>query len=101
MVYGDKRRSFTQFRRVINEAIKPLHVDHVDFKVIDGDPNYLKERQELYDAAHKKALERFPEQGNKLRYRGNPRDYFTNIVANAERKLRIGEIYTLKSLRLG
>jgi len=60
-----------------------------------------KTREELREIAHKKALERFPKSGNKLRYRGNPQDWHTNIIANAERELRIGEIYTLKSLELG
>ncbi|MDO8684699.1 MAG: DciA family protein [Armatimonadota bacterium] len=30
----ERRRSFTQFRRAVNEAIKPLYVDHVDFVVL-------------------------------------------------------------------
>ena len=60
-----------------------------------------KTREELREIAHKKALERFPKSGNKLRYRGNPQDWHTNIIANAERELRIGEIYTLQSLELG
>ena len=60
----------------------------------------ITEHQELYDAAHKRALERFPKSGNKLRYRGTTQFWFTNIIANAERELRVGEIYTLKSLEL-
>jgi hypothetical protein len=61
----------------------------------------IKERQEWSDAAHKRALERFPKPGNKLRYRGTNQYWHTDIIANAERELRIGEIYTLKSLELG
>lgn len=62
---------------------------------------FIDERQKLRDEAHKKALERFPKKGNKLRYRGDPQHWHTNIIANAKRKLRIGEIYTLKSIELG
>ncbi len=61
----------------------------------------IEDRDELRAIAHKKALEKFPKSGARLRYRGDPRDWFTNIVANAERELRVGEIYTLKSLELG
>ncbi len=60
----------------------------------------LKQFQRQRDAAYKEALERFPKQGAKLRYRGTNQFWFTNIIANAERELRIGEIYTLKSIEL-
>lgn len=29
----ERRRAFTYFRRAINKAISPLHVDHIDFEV--------------------------------------------------------------------
>gem|GEM_PF-3106213 len=56
--------------------------------------------QRQIDAAYKEALERFPKQGAKLRYRGTTQFWFTDLVANAERELRIGEIYTLRSIKL-
>ena len=56
--------------------------------------------QRQIDEAYKEALERFPKPGAKLRYRGTNQFWFTNLIANAERELRIGEIYTLKSIEL-
>ena len=29
---GVQRRAFTQFRKAVNDAISPLHVDHIDFQ---------------------------------------------------------------------
>ncbi len=60
----------------------------------------LKQFQRRRDAAYKRSLARFPKPGAKLRYRGTNQFWFTNIIANAERELRIGEIYTLKSIEL-
>lgn len=34
---GEGRRSFTRFRRAVNEAIAPLHVDHIDFELCQDD----------------------------------------------------------------
>ena len=42
----------------------------------------------------------FPAPGAKLLYRGTHVFWFTDIVANAEQKLRKGEIYTLKTIRI-
>lgn len=58
----------------------------------------LKQFQRRRNAAHKKALAGFPKPGPKLRYRGTNQFWFTDIIANAEWELRIGEIYTLKSI---
>jgi len=59
---------------------------------------------EAYMAAKKQReaemLAGFPTPGAKLRYRGTHTFWFTNIIANAERELRIGEIYTLKTIEL-
>jgi len=60
----------------------------------------LKQFQRQRDAAYKEALERFPKQGDKLRYRGTTQFWFTDLIANAERELLIGEIYTLRSITL-
>ncbi|CAN5584349.1 hypothetical protein BH20ACI4_BH20ACI4_02000 [soil metagenome] len=60
----------------------------------------LKQFQRRRDAAKKRALLKFPKPGAKLRYRGTNQFWFTNIIANAERELRIGEIYTLKNIEL-
>ncbi len=61
---------------------------------------YLKQLQRRRDAARKRSLARFPQVGAKLRYRGTNQYCFTDIIANAERKLCIGEIYTLKSIEV-
>jgi len=37
----------------------------------------------------------FPKSGAKLRYRGVHPFWFTDIIQNAERELRIGTVYTL------
>ncbi len=60
----------------------------------------IKQFQRRHDAAKKRALARFPKPGAKLRYRGTNQFWFTDIIANAERELRIGEIYTLKNINL-
>lgn len=53
-----------------------------------NNPNYLQ------------TLRRFPKPGAKLRYRGTNRLTATNIIANAERELRLGETYTLRTIEL-
>ena len=60
----------------------------------------LKQFQRRRNVARKKALAEFPKPESKLRYRGTNQFWFTDIIANAERELRIGEIYTLKSIKL-
>ena len=45
-------------------------------------------------------LARFPKPGAKLRYKGAGALWFTDIIANAKRELRVGEVYTLKTLQL-
>lgn len=50
--------------------------------------------------AYKEALEGFPKPGAKLRYRGTTQFWFANLIDNAERELRIGETYTLHSIKL-
>ena len=37
--------------------------------------------------------------GDRLRFLGTREFWFTDIVAEAERLLRVGEVYTLKSVR--
>ncbi len=61
---------------------------------------FLKQLQRRRNAARKRSLARFPKSGAKLRYRGTNQFCSTDIIANAERKLCIGEIYTLKSIEL-
>lgn len=61
---------------------------------------YLKQLQRRRDAARKRSLANFPQAGAKLRYRGTNQYCSTDIIANAERKLCIGEIYTLKSIEV-
>ncbi len=68
---------------------------------MDDRDKAIEKMLEQLDAAKKRALEKLPKPGSKLRYRGNPIHWITNIVNNAERELRIGEIYTLKSIELG
>ena len=52
------------------------------------------------NSAEKKALAEFHKPGSKIRYRGTTQFWFANIIANADRELRIGEVYTLKSIEL-
>ena len=51
-------------------------------------------------AVYLEALERFPKAGAKVRYIGTHVFWFTDIIANAERELVVGEIYTLKTIEL-
>ena len=51
-------------------------------------------------ALYLEALERFPKPGAKIRYKGTCPFWFTNIIANAERELVVGEIYTLQTIEL-
>jgi len=62
----------------------------------------MNETQDYYDEEYGGALlsGRFPRPGAKLRYRGATPFWFTDLIANAERELRVGEIYTLKMIRL-
>lgn len=69
--------------------------------IMNDKEKYLAERQALYDEAHQRALERFPKSGHKLRYRATTPIWDTDLIENAERELRTGEIYTLKSIDLG
>lgn len=46
-------------------------------------------------------LRGFPRPGAKLRYKGTNPFHSTDLIANAQRELRVGETYTLKMLRLG
>jgi hypothetical protein len=46
------------------------------------------------------ALESFPKAGAKLRYRGVHPFWFTDIIENANRQLRVGTVYTLKTIEL-
>ena len=61
---------------------------------------YIAELQNRIAAEYQEALKRFPQPGAKLRYRGVKQFWFTNIIANAERELRLGEMYTLKAIKL-
>jgi hypothetical protein len=65
----------------------------------------MSENKASINAARRKALylealERFPKPGAKLRYRGTCLFWFTDIIANAERELVVGEIYTLKTIEI-
>lgn len=46
------------------------------------------------------ALEEFPRPGSKLRFRSARATWFKNLRENAERELRCGEIYTLRTIEL-
>lgn len=45
-------------------------------------------------------LERLPKPGAKLRYKGTNRLTASNIIENAETRLQVGEIYTLKTIEI-
>lgn len=61
---------------------------------------YLKQIQRRRDAARKRSLANFPQVGAKLRYRGTNEYCSTDIIIAAERELRIGEIYTIKTIEI-
>jgi hypothetical protein len=42
----------------------------------------------------------FPKPGARLRFRGVQPFWFVDVVANAERELRIGDVYTVKTIRV-
>ena len=67
---------------------------------MNQDEKSSEQFQRQIDEAYKEALERFPKPGAKLRYRGTTQFWFAELIANAERELRIGEIYTLKTVKL-
>ncbi len=62
----------------------------------------LDKSQEHYDQEYCGELLRgkFPRPGAKLRYIGGKSFWPKDITANAERELRLGEIYTLKKIAL-
>lgn len=62
----------------------------------------MDQTQDYYDQEYMGALlkGRFPRPGAKLRYRGAHLSMFTNLAANAERELKLGETYTLKMIQL-
>jgi hypothetical protein len=62
--------------------------------------NYFAEFQKNKETYYQEALERFPKPGAKLRYRGTNQLWYTNIIANAERELKIGTTYTLRTIQL-
>lgn len=99
----DARLSVLRFKihEVSPASIQSFGVSSRVFWIIMNDKEKaLKKFQKRRDAASKKALERFPKPSAKLRYRGTNKFWFTDIIANAERELSIGEIYTLKSIEL-
>lgn len=53
------------------------------------------------DPFYVQALERFPKPGSKLRFRGAS-DHFwcTEMIVNARSELRVGQLYTLKTITL-
>lgn len=61
---------------------------------------YLNGLQKRIDADYQEALKRFPKPGAKLRYLGPREFWFTSILANAERELEFGKVYTLKTIEL-
>jgi len=67
---------------------------------MDERERYLKQMQRRREGQRKRALLNFPKPGAKLRYRGAHRYSSTDIIENAERELRVGEIYTLRSIEL-
>lgn len=67
---------------------------------MNGKEKSVKQFRRRHDAAKKSALAKFPKPGSKLRYNGTNQFWFTDIIANAERELRNGEVYTLKSIEL-
>jgi len=60
------------------------------------------EKQAEYNEEYLGALTRprFPKPGAKLRYKGTNSFPPTDVIANAERELTIGQTYTLKAIRL-
>ncbi len=63
----------------------------------------MDQTQDYYDREYLGTLlsGRWPRPGAKLRYKGTHPFHATNLIANAERELRLGDIYTLKMIRLG
>lgn len=60
----------------------------------------VKKMMERLEADYAEAYARFPKAGAKLRYRGTHQFWFPSYMANAERELRVGEVYTLKTIEL-
>ena len=97
--HGNRARRVT-----VGEVLESLAAGKTIEEILDDFPfltHDLIQKCVDYDEAHKKALERFPKLGNKLRYRGNPLHYNLTMIARAKRNLRKGEIYTIQSLELG
>lgn len=63
-------------------------------------PNEASNDAPKRNAAYLEALERFPKAGARIRYIGTHEFWFTDIIANAESELVVGEIYTLKTIEL-
>lgn len=62
----------------------------------------MDKTQDYYDREYLGELlkGRFPRPGAKLRFVRIDNYHATNIIANAQRELHIGEVYTLKMIRL-
>ncbi len=67
---------------------------------MNGHEESPDEFQRMIDDAYKRAYEKFPKSGAKLLYRGTNQFWVANLIANAERELRIGEIYTRRTIKL-
>ena len=50
---------------------------------------------------YEEALARFPKPGSKLRFRGaSDHFWFTEMITDARSELRVGQLYTLKTITL-
>lgn len=62
----------------------------------------MDKTQDYYDQEYMGALltRGFPRPGSKLRFKGTNSYHSTDIIANAQRELKEGDVYTLKMIRL-